>query len=414
MVDTVLPIEQRARPLRHLFVDLNSYFASVEQQVHPELRGRPVAVGAVNAETGTIIAASYEAKAYGIRCGTMVREAKALCPDIVLMSGSHGLYSEYHDRIVEAVESVLPVEEVCSIDEMRCRLLGDEREPENARAIARKVKAAIREVGEALGCSVGIAPNGFLAKIGTELQKPDGLVVIEAKDLPHCLHSLKPTDLPGINRRMSARLKAAGIFTVADLTAADRQTMIRAFGGVVGERWWYLLQGFDLAGKPTHRRSLGHSHVLPPNLRTDQGCREVMLRLLQKASARLRRNKLWAGSIVFSVRGMKRSWSVQRKFSPTQDSVTMTDLFVEEWESRDFMSPLMASVTLLDLKVAEQVTPSLFDNTGDQVRLSHTIDQLNLRFGKNHVFLAGLAHAKDTAQERIAFQKTELFYEGAT
>ena len=113
--------------LNWLFVDLNSYFASVEQQVRPELRGRPVGVVPMMADTTVCIAASYEAKAFGVRTGTIVADAKRMCPEIVLVEGRHEIYTEYHHRVVEAVESCVPVTAVCSIDEMACRLIGRER-----------------------------------------------------------------------------------------------------------------------------------------------------------------------------------------------------------------------------------------------------------------------------------------------
>src|ERR1039457_5560497 len=131
--------------LNWLFVDLNSYFASVEQQVRPELRGRPVGVVPMMADTTCCIAASYEAKAHGVRTGTIVADAKRMCPDIVLLEGRHELYTEYHHRIVEAVESCLPVTAVLSIDEMACRLMGRERPLLAAMELGRKVKARILE-----------------------------------------------------------------------------------------------------------------------------------------------------------------------------------------------------------------------------------------------------------------------------
>ncbi len=138
-----------------LFVDLNSYFASVEQQVRPELRGRPVAVVPTMADTTCCIAASYEAKAVGVKTGTIVADAKKLCPEIVLVEGRHELYTEYHHKIAAAVESCVPVTAVLSVDEMACRLLGRERPLRAALDLGMKVKRTILEqVGEGLRSSV--------------------------------------------------------------------------------------------------------------------------------------------------------------------------------------------------------------------------------------------------------------------
>src|SRR6266568_9172068 len=154
-----------------LFVDLNSYFASCEQQDRPDLRGQPVGVVPMLADTTCCIAASYEAKAYGVRTGTIVADAKRLCPGIILVEGRHELYTEYHHRIVEAVESCLPVTAVCSIDEMACRLMGRERPLLAALELGRRVKARIREsAGEMMRSSVGLATNRFLSKVASDME----------------------------------------------------------------------------------------------------------------------------------------------------------------------------------------------------------------------------------------------------
>ena len=165
--------------LRWLFLDLNSYFASVEQELRPELRDRPMAVVPLLADTTCCIAASYEAKQYGVRTGTQVGEAKRLCPGIVLVEARHELYVDYHHRVVEAVESCLPVTSVMSIDEMACRLLGREQPLLAALELAREVKAAVRrKAGATLRCSVGLATNRYLSKVASDMEKPDGLVAL--------------------------------------------------------------------------------------------------------------------------------------------------------------------------------------------------------------------------------------------
>lgn len=413
MVDVHLPIELRERPLKYLFLDLNSYFASVEQQEYPELRGKPVAVVPVEADTSFVIAASYEAKRWGVKTLTQIGEAKRLCPDLICVLGHHSMYAHYHKRVVEVAESVLPIDEVRSIDEMCFKLLKTESAPDVAHSIALKLKKAIREqVGECLTCSIGIAPNAFLAKVGTELQKPDGLVVIEAQDLPAILHKLDLTGFPGINRRMEVRLNAQGIFTTEQMCAASRPHLHQAFGSVTGEQWWYLLRGFDLPQRRTQRKTLGHSHVLPPEHRTEQGCRDVLMRLLQKASARLRKENLWTEEMVVAVNGFKKSWSARIKLPPTQDSVTLNEYFLKDWPGHDFVQPKMVGVTFTRLREYEHVTPSLFDPTLDRSKLNRAVDSVNQRFGKNKIYIAGMEHAKETADEKIAFGKTELFSEG--
>src|SRR5580698_9505863 len=208
----------QAHLLNWLFVDLNSYFASVEQQVRPELRGRPVGVVPMMADTTVCIAASYEAKAFGVRTGTVVADAKRMCPEIVLVEGRHEIYVDYHHRIVEAVESCLPVTAVMSIDEMACRLMGRERPVLAALELGRKVKARIQEqVGPFLRSSVGLATNRYLAKIASDMEKPDGLVALPLDILPEALRKLTLRDLPGIGARTEARLNEQGLRTMDDL-----------------------------------------------------------------------------------------------------------------------------------------------------------------------------------------------------
>src|ERR1035441_7333273 len=163
--------------LNWLFVDMNSFFASVEQDARPELRGRPVGIVPMMADTTCCIAASYEAKAFGVKTRTIVADAKRMCPGLVLVEARHELYVQYHHRIVEAVESCLPVSAVLSIDEMACRLMGRERPLLAALALGRQVKARILERGgPMIRRSVGLATNPYLAKVGSDMEKPDGLV----------------------------------------------------------------------------------------------------------------------------------------------------------------------------------------------------------------------------------------------
>ena len=227
------------------------------------------------AETAVAIAASYAAKAYGIKTGTIVREARRLCPEVIPVKANHRLYSEYHERILAAVDTCLPVEKIMSIDEMACRLMGTERQVEAARALALKVKRALREqVGECLTCSIGIAPNVFLGKVGSDLKKPDGLVVITHDNLPEVLLGLELQDIYGIGKRMEERLHRAGIFTVAELWQASPMRLRRVWGGINGLLFHQMLHGVDIQ-PPSSRfaKSMGHQHVLEPELRTREGAR---------------------------------------------------------------------------------------------------------------------------------------------
>lgn len=409
----MVPLDQ-SRPLRWLFLDFNSYFASAEQVQHPELRDRPIAVAPTPGPSATIIAASYPAKAFGVRTGTKVGDALRICPDIKIVPATPSLYVHLHQEVLKAVDQVLPVDKVCSIDEMRFRLLGDEMAREHALDLGRRVKRAIAEqVSPILTSSVGISCNAWLAKLATEFEKPNGLVVIEARELPDRLRGMKLTEFTGINRKMEARLMASGIFRSDDLIDRNPQELARAFGSVIGERWWYLLRGYDLDFTNETGKSLGHSHVLPPQHRTDQGCREILQRLTHKATARLRSEGLWATRVSVSVSGKEKSWHSEFHIPTTQDTLAIWDRVLEVWQRRDFRMPLKVGITFTGLQKVEAITPSLFDEPEqDRSKLMPAVDAMNQKFGKNSVYIAGLHKAKDAASEKIAFQKTWLFSEG--
>ncbi len=236
------PREPEAHPdngpcLNWLFVDMNSFFSSVEQDARPELRGRPVGVVPMMADTTVCIAASYEAKAHGVKTGTIVADAKRLCPGIALVEARHELYVEYHHRIVEAVESCLPVTAVLSIDEMACRLMGRERPLLAAMELGRQVKARILErVGPRMRSSVGLAANRYLAKVASDMEKPDGLVALTQDILPEALRQLTLRDLPGVGAQTEKRLNEKGIQSMEALLALDCEQAGELWGSVWGER----------------------------------------------------------------------------------------------------------------------------------------------------------------------------------
>ncbi|MBA3726176.1 MAG: DNA polymerase [Armatimonadetes bacterium] len=403
----------RDAPYRYLFLDLNAFFASVEQQENPELRGNPVGVVPMLADSTVLIAASYEAKKFGCNTLTRVGDAKRLCPHIILVEGNHRAYAEYHDRVVKAVESVVPVEKVCSIDEMRVRLLESEATEEAARAIAFRVKNAIFEqVGECMTCSIGLAPNALLSKVASDMEKPNGLVLLHPDTMAERLAALGVTEFCGINLRMAVRLNLGGIFTAADMLSANEAKLRSAFGSVIGARWWYLLRGYDVPEEERPRKSLGNSHVLPPEHRTREGSYQVLLRLLQKATARLRRESLSCRQAVFFVRGAKEKWVHKCKVEATCETLVLVEILQEAWANNPIEDPRRVGLTLFDLDPAVERTPSIFDRDNDRQTLAGAVDALNAKFGKNAILPAGVLAAKDSAEERIAFQKTSLFDEG--
>lgn len=393
--------------LNSLFLDMNSYFASVEQQARPDLRGRPVVVAPVLAETTCCIAASYEAKAFGIKTGTMIRRARELCRDVRVVEARPEVYVDFHHQFLAALESCVPVEKVCSIDEACCRLIGPQREPQHALALAHQVKQAVRnKVGQWLRCSIGLAPNHFLAKVASDMQKPNGLVMLEPKDLPHKLFTLKLQDLAGIGARMHERLLRHGIATVEQLCNASEKELGDVWGGVVGRKWWYWLRGYDLAELPTRRQSISRSHVLPPELRTPQGAYAVLVRLIHKAAAQLRRIDYWAGemsvSVAFSYH--REGWQGNVHLGHCQDTLSMLEGLAALWPSRPpAQHPTQVGVTLYHLVAARNTSPSLFTDARDRQRLAQAMDAVNAAFGGNTVYFGGMHLVRRTAPTRIGF-----------
>jgi DNA polymerase-4 len=230
-----------------LFLDLNAFFASCEQQKNPVLRGKPIIVVQTLTDSACAIAASYAAKGFGIKTGTLVRDAPRLCPAVIPVQANHRLYTDYHDRILKAVDTCLPIEKVMSIDEVACRLMGTERQVPVARDLALRIKRVLREqVGECLTCSIGVAPNVFLGKVGSDLQRPNGLVVITPDSLPDILLKLDLQEIYGIGERMEQRLNRTGIFTVTQLWQATPFQLRRVWGGVNGVLFHQMLHGVDI------------------------------------------------------------------------------------------------------------------------------------------------------------------------
>ncbi len=394
-------------PLRYLFIDFNAYFASCEQQVEPKLRGKPIAVVPMDADTTSCIAASYEAKKFGVKTGTLVRDAKRMCPGLICVPARHLIYIEYHHKLIEAVESCLPVLKVMSIDEMVCELTGSQQAREKAIALAHQIKQTIAtNVGECLRCSIGIAPNIFLSKTGSDLQKPNGLVVIEPKDLPQSLLKMELRDIYGVGARMEQRLRASGINTVLELWNASKEKLHTVWGGIEGERMYDNLRGEVVYSPPTHKSTVGHSHVLAPDYRTEEKAYATLHRLLQKAAMRLRKYELLASAMFVKIKYISgERWTDEIHFTETQDTVHFINALTKMWERKEpiHATPIKVAITLFKLKEEKMKTPQLFPFGRSSEALNSALDKLNSMYKKNTVYFGGAHEALDSAPMRIAF-----------
>jgi len=401
--------------LRWLYLDMNSYFASCEQQDDYRLRRRPVIVVPVMSDYTSAIAASQEAKALGIKTGTGVKEARERCRDLVVVEARPDRYVELHDRILEQVDRVLPVEKVCSIDEVACLLMGPQRVEVAARALGHRIQRLILEnVGECLTASIGVGPSRLLAKTAADMKKPLGMTVLRQDNLPGPLLDIRLDDFAGIGRSMEARLNKVGVYTVRDLWALSPSRMRQIWGGIMGEHFWYALRGVDPPETETARASISHSHVLPRELRPLEAARSVARRLTAKCGSRLRRMGYKCTGLHLSLRGTNGRAGAEARFTVTADSFRMLAALDELWDGCAARIPerrvKKVGVTCLNLIPAE-AAPDLFGWTPEghedprHMRLLNALDGLNQRFGKDAVTIGPRTKLHNFVGAKIAFNR---------
>jgi DNA polymerase-4 len=391
--------------LRWLVLDLNSFFASCEQQENAELRGKPIIVVPTMAETTCAIAASYPAKAFGIKTGTLVHEARRLCPDVILVPARHKLYVEYHHRVLTAIDRHMPVEEVMSIDEVACRLDRVQQDAAVAERLGLSIKREIQaQVGECMTSSIGISANKLLAKMASDMQKPDGLVILPVEKLPNAILHLKLRDIPGIGPKMAARLQRGGITDMATLWNSSAGKLRLVWGGVAGARMHELLHGVDLATPRTSRASISHQHVLAPEDRSTVGALPIVRQLLVRAAQRLRDDGYYCRRLVVDVKWLGReeaSWTDKRGFTESQDTGMLLHVLEDIWGKVPARKPLRVGVALTGLVASEEHQPDLFDKPRN-AKLVQAVDAVNAKFGKGAV-VYGEATPDQTS--KIAFQR---------
>ena len=393
--------------LRSLLVDFNSYFASVEQQVEPRLRGKPLGVVPMLADTTVCIAASVEAKTFGVKTGTKVAEARRLCPGIEFVVARHELYIDFHHRAVAVVDTFVPVRAVLSIDEMDCELTGRWREPGRAMEIAQNVKAGLRSrIGECLRTSIGIGPNTFIAKTASDMVKPDGLVMIQKHELPERLFELPVRALSGVGAQMEKRLARHGIRSVADLAARSRDELRAVWGGVGGEVMYERIRGEEQHERDAATHSISHSSVIGPDHRNPDHAFAVLNRLTQKAAMRLRKAAYYATRLGIGVKYLDGThWHAEMRLVDTQDTMAFLHALEKLWAKRpgDRRTILKVEMAFSDLVAESEHTGSLFAVEERSKKLYNTLDSLNARFGKQAVYFASGHKARDRGGLHIAF-----------
>lgn len=286
-----------------MHVDLDAFFASVEQRDNPELRGRPVIIGGRPDQRGVVSTCSYEARRYGVRSAMPLVEAYRRCPHGIFLPGNMHKYQQASRIVHDIFHRFTPLVESISIDEAFLDLNGCTGLFGDTLSIGRKIKSAItRETG--LTASVGIAPNKFLAKIASELQKPDGLVVIHAQDVERILFPLPIGKLWGVGPKTAEKLVTLGIKTVGELARFDRSLLTRSLGSAQAEHLQNIARGIDhrpvVVGEES--KSMGHEHTFPTDVGRLDEVEAVLLHLSEKVGRRLRQEGLAGKTIALKLR----------------------------------------------------------------------------------------------------------------
>lgn len=286
-----------------LHVDMDAFFAAIEQRDHPHLRGKPVIVGGSDpTRRGVVSTASYEARKYGVRSAMPLSQAYRLCPRGVFLDGNHSKYSMESRKIREIFYSFTPRVEMISIDEAFLDVKGCELLHGTPLQIAKKIKETIKKE-RGLTASVGIAPNKFLAKLASDLDKPDGLTIIRKEDIPEKVWPLPIGKLWGVGEKTEEKLKERGIKTIGTLAELDPET-VQANWGRAGLQLYHLARGIDdrSVSENSEVKSIGHEITFPFDVKSVKTLEARLLNLAEKVARRLREDGFRARTIQLKVR----------------------------------------------------------------------------------------------------------------
>ncbi len=417
-----------------MHLDMNSYFASVEQQANPFLQGRPVGVCAYLGENGCIIAPSIEAKQSGVKTGMRVREARQKCPGIICVENDPMKYRSTTKKIFSILADYTDTIEPYSIDE--CFLeFPDRREIATVgmaslamTTVAQEMKQRIKnEVGEWLRCSIGIAPTRWLAKFAGELQKPDGLTILTLDDLSRIYERVKLTDAWGIGSRIEDRLNRLGIWTLNDLRTYPVANLMEAMG-VQGYYLWANVNGIESTSSSLHLptslppvKSIGHSYCLPKKINDPKYLFGVLMKLCEKTGRRLREDgrEAWSLSCVWGYAeggGGSAQHRVESPLWSTEDIFTIAGSVIASVRLSAFGGKQsrieeqrisFLSVSVSDLR-AQTNQLSFWKNPKSEKQQSivKAMDAINNVWGEYTITRGRLFGMEDYAHDRIGFRKS--------
>lgn len=386
-----------------MHIDLNSCFASVEQQANPLLRDKPIAVVHTDAPYGCILAPSVEAKLWGVKTGMTLQEGRDLCPWLISRVADPPKYRQVHSQFARLLDDysdhIIPK----SIDEFVLTLPREYDFLEKSREIKSRIKS---EIGDYLRVSIGVSTNQVLAKLASGIHKPDGFDIIDHTNYSDIYGRLELQDLCGINVRNEARLHRVGIFTVLQFYDASIQTLTSAFESVLGRYWYSRLHGYEVDDVEFSRQSFGQSYVLPRPMLFDEW-RPILAKLVSKAARRLRASNYSASGIHLSLRyGDGSSWHAGHN-TPNllYDDANLLDSALHLYERKAPKKPVKkVAVTCFGLG-QDSGQLSCFVDLVKQKELVKSLDMLNDKWGEYSVnygsFLGSDGHVRDA----IAFGK---------
>lgn len=387
-----------------MHIDMNSFFATVEQQANPLLRGKPIAVSGRPHINSVVAAASIEAKKFGVKSGMGTWEAKKICPNLIFIPGDPAKYVATTGKLLKIFKSYSPTVEVFSIDEVFLELPeGSTLDRVAPCQIALEVKRRIREeIGEHVACSIGIAANKFLAKLASEKKKPDGLTVVTKDNLDEILLSSKLDDFCGIGRKILKHLNGMGVYTVSSLRAIPEEFLIAAFG-VKGKELKNMAWGVDNSVvvpdyTQPETKSFSHSLTLPQETDNREYIESVLLYLAEKVARRMRADN-FCGRVVHC-NGVQRALTHH-----IDDGLEIFQI------SKHLLpdSPVRAIyVGVGQLQKKNSGTLSLLPERQREEKIISALDQTNNHFGENTVFRAAVlpvfSRDKNVAGIRIKFR----------
>jgi DNA polymerase-4 len=414
----IMYLEPSRKLIAHL--DMNSFFASVEQQANPTLRGRPLGVCAYLHRYGCIIAASIEAKQKGMKVGMTVDEAQKAVPGAVFVQNDPPKYRAVTSRVFTLLHELTDKVEHYSIDEAFLDLTGWYRDPAEAAWALTRVRARIQsEIGDWLRCSIGIAPTRFLAKTASDLKKPNGLTIIDRDNLDAILVRLDMEDVCGIARRTRRRMERLGIMSLLELKQHPIGNLMREFG-VQGYFWWCRLNAVEhediVAAGTTLPKSVGHSYCVPSRVNQEGKVLPVLLRLVDRAGRRMRRLGLRAGAVSIVV-GLKEGGQggglSVRLPEPADDSFTLLGttarLLEELWDGApvNFLAATLSELSTYDGQTRIDDGYASWRSSQDRrVRASRAADAIRDRYGETAITYGDMSRLADEAPDRIGFRKT--------